>query len=189
MVKIDFTRVLSAALASSAMAIYVTFIFSLFSEISKVEAIYSIIIGIVFLLVMPFLPLYYYKEYGYTDWDVTDRKKRPKLYGFKILGGFIATILFYLINNMLMFKYSLIFSIVMIFLLLINYYSKISLHSAGVTMGTLSLYLVYGGYSIISLILIPVVCLIRLKMKAHSIIQLIAGILVSGIITFIIYSI
>jgi hypothetical protein len=189
MVKINFMRVISAALASSAIAIYVTFLFSLFSEISKAEAIYSIFIGSAFLLVTPFLPLYYYKERGEIDWDVRDKNKRPKLYAFKIMGGIIATILFYLINNILMFKFSLVFSIVMIVLLLINYYTKISLHSAGITLGTLALYLALGSYWILSLILIPIVFLIRLKMKAHTLVQLILGTIVAGIITFVIFSI
>jgi hypothetical protein len=189
MVKIDFIKVISVALSSSAMAIYVLFITSLLSEISKTQAVYSIIIGSTFLLITPFLPLYYYKERGEIDWDVRDKSKRPKLYAFKILGGSIATVLFYLVNNTLMFKFSLVFSILMVFLLLINYYTKISLHAAGVTIGTLSIYLIYGSYWILSLILIPIVYLIRLKMKAHTLIQLILGTLVAGIITFVIFSI
>jgi membrane-associated phospholipid phosphatase len=123
-------------------------------------------------------------EKMHTDIDITDRTKRtlPLFYAdCSYLIGFF--ILFYLgapaLTTALMFIY---FSNTMI-ILFINFSWKISIHAMGVAGPTVALTYLLGFPGVIFWIMIPLVMWSRVKLKKHTISQVLAGGLLGIILT------
>lgn len=120
------------------------------------------------------------------DLDITDRKKRKLplvfaissyLMGFLILYGIGAP----LITTALMFCY---FSNTLI-VLFITIFWKISLHSMGVAGPTAAMIYSFGYTGILFGLIIPIVMWSRVKLKKHSISQVIGGAAYGLVVTMI----
>ena len=165
--------------------IFTIFAFTLESETSKILS--TIVIALIFGFIAPItLFLIFRKKGKLTDQDASIKEERT-------IPFFIALV-FYLIGLFLMIRFNLnIISIAFWFCyisntlitIIINKYWKISAHSMGASGPFAALIYAFG---VIGLFLFPVVILVgwsRIKLKCHSLSQVVAGILLAFFSTFI----
>jgi membrane-associated phospholipid phosphatase len=164
-------------------------IFSVFSPLGlgELNTVQSMVIGVIFLSVVPIAPILYYMRIGKVDINVSAREKRTSFYIVAIIGQIIAVLIFLLTQTTVMFVYSLAVLLVTIVGMLINLKWKISVHTFGISSDVAALLYVYGMFLWPVLVLIPFVAFFRYKTKAHSITQLIAGITLGIVITILVY--
>lgn len=174
---------LSNALSAPAIAAAVSIAFSLNSQ----NFALSTLLGILLLSVFPILPIFYFSRKGATDMEVHERKKRTFFFLMAIAGYILSSAVFYFLNYHSMFFISLAYIFVTTAVMLVNIFWKISVHSAGVAGPTTALVYVFGLGFIPLYILTVLVILVRLKLKAHTLPQLMVGALMAIAITFLTY--
>lgn len=130
----------------------------------------------IFLLAMTFFLIYGVHKNIFTDLDVSKRTQRPLLFGVSLVLCilYLAGLLF--LNGpqiLLVVVLGIIISIVLVSL--INTRIKLSIHVATVSALLFALAIVYQGFYILSLFLIPVVAWARLKIKRHTLPETVVG--------------
>ncbi|TRZ54038.1 hypothetical protein D4Q76_03280 [archaeon] len=133
------------------------------------------------------LPIFYFSIKGSTDMEVRERQKRTFFFLIAIACYIISSAVFYLLDYHEMLSISLAYAFVTAAVMLVNISWKISVHSAGVAGPTTAMVYVFGLWLIPLYSLTVLVILVRLKMKAHTLPQLIAGTLMAIAITFLTY--
>ncbi len=177
-----FLRVISTLLSPTLMAFYVLIVFSLLSE----AKILSALIGFFFLTFIPSFSIYYFSK---GSIDYTERKGRWKMYLIALLSYLIASLIFFSLNIHPMFLISLTYFFVAFAICIINFFWKISAHSAGVAGPITALIYVFGLSLLPLYLLVFLVIWCRRKMGIHNLEQLIAGAVVAIFITFLVYKI
>lgn len=181
---------ISKILSPVIIAFLATIIFSIFSPLQNKDLFTiatSIFLGFFFLSVFPaFAVIYNYKK-GKVDLWVSDREDRTPFYFIALSGYVIATIVFLLLDYKALFVLSVAYIFVTAVIMLSNLFSKVSTHSGGVTGPVTALVYGFGLNAMPFLVLIPIVIWARLKLKAHSIMQLITGVLIAFFLTFVVY--
>ncbi|OGH37496.1 MAG: hypothetical protein A3B44_02795 [Candidatus Levybacteria bacterium RIFCSPLOWO2_01_FULL_38_21] len=126
----------------------------------------------------------------FSDYDVSKKEERPKLFAF---GGIIT---FLYLGSLILLNgpkilYFLIFGIILGVLVIsvVNNWIKVSIHTATVSAFTLSLVILFGYNFLPILILIPVMAWARVKIKKHTILEAISGGFLGIILTIIVYTI
>ena len=181
-------KLLSCILMPPMIALYAIVSFSLFSPIGlgSLNAFSSIAIGVVFLVLVPLGSAYYFNR-GNIDVDKKEDRVIPYLVG--IVSYLIASSIFWLLNAHIMFVISMAYVFVTSAISIINIFWKISAHTAGVAGPTTALIYVFGLNLIPLYALTLLVIWIRLKLKAHNMLQLMTGAIVAIFITSLVYTI
>jgi len=190
---LNYTKVadgISKVLSPVVIAMIATIIFVIGSpiETGTLGPVLSIITGLFFLSIFPTALIVYFYKKGVVDLDVSNRKKRTPLY-IVIIGGYVvASVIFYVTNCKIMFVLSMAYVCVTSVATLLNFFTKVSAHSAGVT-GPLSALIYVFGISMVPLFIlfVPLVIWARIKLDAHTPVQLIVGSLTAIIITLLTY--
>jgi membrane-associated phospholipid phosphatase len=122
----------------------------------------------------------------HTDLEITDRTKRTVPLIFAIcsyLLGFLVLLWFGApaIVSVLM----LIYGTNTLIILIINFYWKISIHAMGIAGPTAAFIFTFGPVGIIIGLIIPLVMWSRLKLKKHTLSQVIAGSVLGLLLTWI----
>lgn len=181
---------ISKILSPVVMAFVAVIAFSFYSPLQNKDFITistSIILGVFFLSIFPaFAVVYKYKK-GKVDLWVSDRKTRTPFYFVALTGYIIASAVFFVLDYYAMFILSLAYIFVTTVIMIVNLFWKVSTHSGGVTGPVTALIHGFGLYAIPFTILIPIVIWARLKLKAHSIMQLIMGVVIAAVLTSIVY--
>ncbi len=102
---------------------------------------------------------------GAVDCTVLWYFSAPKLVAVVFTAGFVAVIIF----------------------MIVNYFWKISLHTAFVAGSVVVLIIVYGENAAWSLPALPLIGWSRIRLKQHSFMQVIAGGLLAGLIAFVVF--
>src|SRR3989338_6049919 len=126
----------------------------------------------------------------FSDYDVSKKEERPKLFAF----GGITTFLY--LGSLILLSgpkvlYLVIFGIILgIFTIsLVNNWIKASIHTATVSAFTLSLVILFGYMFIPILLLIPAMAWARVKIKKHTPQEAIVGGFLGTVLTIIVYTI
>lgn len=182
-------EVLSVLLAPSAVAFIATLIFTWLAPTAPVyfNPFLSMIIGILFLSVFPIGTVLYYYHKGKIDLWVSERKVRPPFYIIAIIGYIIASLLFYYLKYNWMFLLSVSYLCVTTVVLISNFFTKVSSHSAGVAGPVTALAYIFGVNAVPLFVFVPLVIWARLKTNAHTFAQLIAGAIIAVVVTFSVY--
>ena len=144
-------------------------------------------IAIFFLCIFPMIAILYYHNKGTIDIWVSNKKQRTPFYIIAILGYLLSSIIFYQQQDIIFYLFSLAYFSVALSLLISNFITKISSHSAGIAGPVTALVIMYGIIGLpLYLILIPIIWA-RLKLQSHTPLQLLFGILLSIIVTTIVY--
>ncbi len=182
----------AATLISKAFAPFINssiaFIILLFPDNSlsfKNKIIYAFV-GIIFSTIMPLMYLYWAQRIGKIDsLDIVSRKQRinPLVVGtlmyfmgfivYKILGApaIVTGLMFCFATNTLL-------------VVMVTHFWKISIHSMGISGPIMALHIMYGGIILWAYPLIFIVALSRYILKRHTIPQIIAGIAVGLLLTY-----
>ena len=182
-------NIISLILSPVGVAFIGTIAFSFFPKNStnSYNTFISLILGIFFLSVLPVILILYYTKKGKIDLWVSERKIRTPFYVFAIIGYIFALIIFYYLELFEMMVFTAAYLFVTISILFGNFYTKISSHTGGVTGPVIALIYIFGINAMPLIILIPMVTWSRKKLNAHNDFQLISGIVIATIVTFITY--
>jgi membrane-associated phospholipid phosphatase len=185
-VAVAFSRILTPF----AVAALISIIFSWFAptRIGRLmNPLSSTLVGILTLCVASFVPVLYSTMSGRTDLDVSDATKRAPLYGLGLIGYAIGIAAFLAFSNRLMFVIALAYLCVGLAMCLITLTWKISAHTAGIAGPTTALLFVFGA-SIAPLYALSVFMVwARVKLRAHTPSEAVAGLIVATVITSIVY--
>jgi membrane-associated phospholipid phosphatase len=181
---------LSLIFSAPSLAFIAALIFTLFSPIGIgpfLTPTASILLGTLFLSVLPIAPIAYYAWKGTIDIDITDRRKRPKFFAMSLVGYSLGAVTFGLLNATSMMVLSLAYIFVTLSVALISLFWKVSVHTTGIAGPVTGLTYVFGWAAAPLYLLLLPIGWARLKLKAHTILQLIAGIIVAFFVTLAVY--
>ena len=148
----------------------------------------NFLLAIFFLCIFPIIAILYSCKKGKVDIWVSERSKRTPFYFVAIIGYIIATVVFYFLKNVNLFVLSITYFLVTIAIMVGNLFRKISAHGAGVAGPITAITYSFGFHGIPLFLLIPLTVWARVKLNAHSFIEVISGILIAIVITFCVYN-
>ena len=123
--------------------------------------------------------LYVFWLYGtdrISDLDMSVRHERESVFTVFVVFYLIGAIVLWLTHApKLMIASMAAYTVSTLVVQYITRYWKISTHALGITAPLVVLTLLYGGQTIPFLILVPMVCWARVYLKAHTLMQVIAG--------------
>lgn len=156
--------------------------------LGQLDPLSSVLIGWIFLGCVPLSVIFYAKMAGWSeDFSIPRRGKRTRVFLLVIASYLVSASIFLHFSNHLMFMISLAYVTVTTCMTLVNVFWKISIHAAGIAGPTTALVYVFGAeFSLLYLFLIPV-SVSRFRLKVHSKLQLLAGAILSMIVTFLVY--
>ncbi len=140
------------------------------------------------MVVTPILPILYQAWRGNIDLDISTQKMRARFFGFAILCYTLAFMMYFIAQSPLMYNLAAAYACVTAGVMLANFRTKVSVHSAGVAGPGTALILVYGPAALFVIILWIVVVWSRVILKQHSLNQGLLGIGIGVIITLIVYA-
>ncbi len=142
----------------------------------------------VFLFIFVMVVLIGVRKKLFSDIDVSDRKERPILY---FAGGMLSLLYFY---GLYLLQAPVVLFVTIIGIILgiligglVNMKIKTSVHVSAVSALFTAVSIVYKGYYIWLLLLIPVICWARVKRQRHTIQEVIAGALLGSLLSLIMY--
>ncbi len=174
------------------VAVAVSIVFSWFSPIGVgpiMSPSSSALIGMLTLCLAPFLPVAYSARTGRTDLDVSDVSKRAPLYVPGIVSYVGAALVFLTLDNKIMFVIAFAYVCVTLATFLITLVWKISAHTAGIAGPTTALVFVFGLWVLPLYVLSILMIWSRVKLRAHTPTQAVAGIVVAITITSLVYAV
>ncbi|MEM3455194.1 MAG: hypothetical protein QXT72_01360 [Candidatus Micrarchaeia archaeon] len=181
---------LSILTSAPITSVFLAYFFSFHSPYGTgmISPLSSFLLAGVFFSLLPGMAILYYSRKGKVDVELSERESRTRFYLMAAILQLIAAIIFYTFEHKIMFITSITYAVATILMMLINLKWKISAHASGIAGPVTALYVVYGEIALpLYLLLIPVFAL-RYKVKAHTIWQLIAGSVLSIIVTYTIFS-
>src|SRR3989344_6331915 len=126
----------------------------------------------------------------FSDYDVSKKEERPKLFAFFGIATFLYLGALILLDGPKVL-YLVIFGIILgVFIIsLVNNWIKASIHTATVSAFTLSLVILFGNTFIPALLLIPAMAWARIKIKKHTPLETLTGGLLGITLTIIVYDV
>src|SRR3989344_4316641 len=126
----------------------------------------------------------------FSDYDVSKKEERPKLFAF----GGVVTFLYFgslIILSGPRVLYLVIFGIILgvLIISIINNWVKASVHTATVSAFTLSVVILFGYKFIPILLLIPTMACARIEIKKHTPLEAITGGFLGTVLTIIVYAV
>ncbi len=126
----------------------------------------------------------------FSDFDISKKEERPKLFVFVIIITFLFLGSLILLNGpkiLYLVAFGINFGVFVISI--VNNWIKASVHTATVSAFTLSLIILFGYLFIPTLLLIPVVAWARIKIKRHTPREAFVGGFLGIALTIIVYGI
>jgi len=150
------------------------------------------LMALLFNVLIPFIALAYFIQKGMVFDDVLQNrevlKNRPSILALSFLILLTQLIITYYAGHPEpLFSVLILLTLLVFFLFLISLYKKISLHVALVTAFCFVLLNIFGGYSFLVFLLIPVIVWSRAVLLRHTRNQMIAGFLLAGALSLIIF--
>jgi len=181
-------KIISLVLAPLVVVIPATFVVSYFGTKNMILSLVWMLVSLVFILVLMAPLVIFVKKGKFSDLDVSVQKQRPLLF----LIEFIFAVVYFSVLYVFHAPRELFIGIITIFILLIvfgvvNKFIKASGHM-GMLSAIITLFVFMGGLVYLwGFLLIPVLAWSRVKIKRHTLkevlIGTIVGILVAGFIT------
>jgi len=131
--------------------------------------------------------LYVFWLYGtdrISDLDMSVRHEREAVFGAFVVFYLFGTIVMWLVHApRLMIAAMAAYTLSTLVVQYITRYWKISTHAIGISAPLVALTLLYGNQTLPFLVLIPMVCWARVYLKAHTVMQVIAGVALATVST------
>ncbi len=145
---------------------------------------------LIFATIIPFLYIFrlYHKKRIY-DLHMPNRENRIKPLFVSIVSYLMGFFILYVLQAPLFLKSIFAVSIVnVVILTTITYFWKISFHTSWITIVSITFYLLFGIWMLFLLLLVPFIGWARVKIKRHTIMQVILGSVISAICTLFVFS-
>lgn len=135
-------------------------------------------------VIIPLAYLYLAPKLGLgTHWDLPKRQERYPFLAIVLIGSLISLFLSYQFGTKFLFDLNSLTVIFLIVFFLITLYWQISLHTALNTFGAILVNFLFDWNLAFLYLTIPTILWARLTLKRHTLSQLMAGIIISAIIT------
>ena len=156
---------------------------------NKIEAINWAFLCLLFGTVVPYLYIYFlYKKKKINDMHIPEKENRIKPMVVACISYIICLVILYVLKGPLFLKAIFAISIVStIILTIITYFWKICLHTSGITFMVITFYILFGKWILLMIPLIPLIGWARVRIKKHTVNQVILGAGITAITTFLIY--
>lgn len=143
---------------------------------------------LVFLFIFVMFVLFGVKKKIFSDIDVSNREQRPLLYFTgAVLSILYLSILFFLNGPLILFITTMGIMIGIVLASLINIKIKASVHVAAISGLISSLSIVYKGYYLLLLLLIPLIGWARVKIKRHTVPEVVIGGILGSLLSLVMY--
>jgi len=183
-------RVISTILSTTPVTAAVVVILAVanpFGPQAKLAVWQTIAIGLAMLSIAPIGAVLYFHWKQHLDVDVSDRKKRPIFFVPALIAYFASAAVFASVEHRTMYLISVAYFLVGLAHLGVTMIWKISLHVAGLASPITALVFTYGIWLIPLYALVVLLIWARMKLGAHTLSQAVAGALMSGFVTFVVY--
>ncbi|MEM2360369.1 MAG: hypothetical protein QXW47_02780 [Candidatus Jordarchaeales archaeon] len=178
--------ILSKLFPAQTVTAMVVLIFAFLSPIGtgvNLTSLQCAVIGIATMTLIPGVPLAYALWKGIVSFNRTEKEKRYVFYVIGLAGYGLASVIFAHYSSTIMLLVSLSYFFVTLTCMLVNFKWKISVHTAGIGGPAIALIYVYGLPGAVSLLLVVALIWARVKLRAHTLPQALAGALSSSLIT------
>jgi membrane-associated HD superfamily phosphohydrolase len=156
---------------------------------NKIEAINWAFLCFLFGTVVPYLYIWFlYKKKKINDMHIPEKEDRIKPLVVACISYIIIFIILYVLEGPLFLKS--IFAVIIvstIILTIITYFWKICLHASGITFMVITFNILFGKWMLLMIPLIPLIGWARVRIKKHTVGQVILGTGITAIVTFLIY--
>lgn len=188
-VSIRFVRILSNLLSPPVIALGTVLFLAFYSPIGTgtIFPWHSFLIGIIFVVIGPIVPLSFMVAWGRITFDVKNRRDRPLLYLAAIIVYICGAMVAWFYQNHTMAVIAVAYAAVTSAITLVSLFWKVSAHAAGVAGPITGLIWVYGVILLPFMLLAGIVAWARWKLKLHTPLQLLSGILIAIVVTACIY--
>ena len=185
-----FAKILSHIFDGSFISIPVYFIICFVVIKNPVGALGWALLCILFGMLIPYLYVFFlFKRKLINDLHVPNREDRIKPLIIAIISYIMGYFVLYLLKAPLFLKSVFTISIVSsVILTTITYFWKVSFHTSWVTSVAVTFYILFGEWALFLLLLIPVIGWARVKIKRHTVMQVVLGTVISAIISLFVYS-
>ena len=176
----------SAVLTPFSVAAIESIVFSWFSPTGVgpvMSSGLSALFGILILCIGPFVPVAYSVRTGRTDLQISDRSKRRSIYIIGLIAYAVAVAVYWATENKIMFVLSVAYLCVCFAMMLITLVWKISAHTAATAGMAIAFCLVLGWWMLPVFVFTILMIWARVKLGAHTILQALAGAIVSIAVT------
>jgi hypothetical protein len=175
----------SIILSPPFIALGTVLVFAFFSPIGSglLTPWQSLLLGLIFVIIGPVLPLSILVALGRLTFDVENRRDRPLLYLAAILVYLVGAMIAWVFQNHSLAVLAMAYVAVTSAIAIVSLRWKASAHTAGVAGPITGLIWVYGILLTPLLLLAVLVAWARWIQKLHSITQLASGILIAMLIT------
>ena len=185
-----FAKILSHIFDGSFISIPVYFIICFVVIKNPAGALGWALLCILFGMLIPYLYVFFlFKRKLINDLHVPNREDRIKPLIIAIISYIMGYFVLYLLKAPLFLKSVFTISIVSsVILTTITYFWKVSFHTSWVTSVAVTFYILFGEWALFLLLLIPVIGWARVKIKRHTVMQVVLGTVISAIISLFVYS-
>jgi membrane-associated phospholipid phosphatase len=123
-----------------------------------------------------------------SDLDMSNREERERVFVVFVIFFVLGTIDLWLIGAPAIITASMAgYAVSALVVQWITRYWKISTHALGITAPLIALCVIYGPRPLPFLVLIPIVCWARVYLRAHTVLQVIAGVALATVSTFTVF--
>jgi membrane-associated phospholipid phosphatase len=184
-----FTQMLSNILSPPMVALGAVFVVACFSPIGTglLFPWQSFLLGFIFIVIGPIVPLSLMVARGKMTFDVKNRRDRPLLYLAAIIVYVCGALIAWVLLNHAMAVLAIAYAAVTSAIAIMSLVWKVSAHAAGVAGPLTGLIWMYGLLVLPFMVLAGIVAWARWKLKLHTPLQLLIGILVAVIVTATVY--
>jgi len=184
-----FAKIVSYIFDGSFISIPIFLLICLIVVDNKLEAVGWAFLCLLFGVVIPYLYIsFLYKKKEIDSMHIPQKENRIKPLLLTCASYIVCFIILYVLDGPIFLKSIFAISIVStIILTIITYFWKISLHTSWITFIVITFNILFGRWMLLMIPLIPVIGWARVRIKEHTVNQVIFGIGISTITTFFIY--
>lgn len=184
-----FAKIISYIFDGSVLVLPVFLAVCFYGKQNPAAIVPSFLTAIIFISVIPYMAiLLLYKAGKVSDIQIPKRKERlfPLLIvNACVIAGFF--VLIYVQPEKLLLSVYMIYLLVLPVISLITLFWKISFHASYITLFSIVYLVVFGKWAILTIPLIPLVGWSRIKLKRHTLAQVLGGIAAISIISLTVF--
>jgi membrane-associated phospholipid phosphatase len=185
----DLARILSTIFNPFLTALALFIILAHASALGTVDFWWLLFLSTFFTSLGPMLFVFWlYGSDRISDLDMSVRHERESVFGAFVVFYLLGTLAMWLLHApRLMIAAMAAYTLSTLVVQYITRYWKISTHALGITAPLVALTLIYGTQTLPFLVLIPMVCWARVYLKAHTLLQVLAGAALATVSTIIFF--
>lgn len=182
-------KIISYIFDGSFISVPIFLTISLMVVDNKIEALGWASMSLLFGTVIPYLYVsFLYRKKEINDMHIPKKENRIKPMLVSCASYTLCLIILYILDGPLFLESIFAVSAVStIIFTIITYFWKISLHSSWITFVVITFNILFGRWMLLMIPLIPVIGWARVRIKKHTINQVIFGVGVSTVTSFLIY--